>query len=470
MARRRKNKNIENLRIEKYAAEGKSIGYEEGKVVFVRGAIPGDVVDVRLSKNRKDYAEGNIIKLVEPSSQRIPAKCTYFGQCGGCQWQMLDYLNQVKYKEQQVTDQMHQIVKAQTPTIHPILTSESKWHYRNKVEFSFSDNQYIPTDMLNDDSMEMNKPVLGFHARGFFDKVVEVKECHIQPLQGNKIREYLREVCEDLAMPYYNLRANDGFLRNVVIRETTLDETMVNVIMTSNYGEKRELLMQKLEEFEPSITSLYFTINDKLNDSIIDLEPTHYRGTKYIKERLGDFLFQIGPKSFFQTNSSQAEVLYHRAKEMLNLKGTEVLYDIYCGTGSIGIYLSDNVKKVYGVELVEEAIADAQKNAILNGVEDRCSFFVGDVSKVCNEEFFDEHDAPDVIILDPPRAGLTEKLIRQLIKLNTPTILYISCNPSTQARDLVMFMDTYEVAELQSVDLFPHTHHIENIALLKLKK
>ncbi len=470
MARRRKKKELENLSVEKYAAEGKSIAYHEGKVIFVKGAIPGDVVDVRLTKNRKDYAQATITQIVEPSPQRIPARCSYFGACGGCQWQMLDYLQQAKYKEQQVRDQMHTLYKTQNPTLQPILTSEAQWHYRNKVEFSFSTKQYVPTESLDDSSFDMNKSVLGFHARGFFDKVVEIRECLIQPSKGNQIREYIREVCDQLGAQYYDLRANEGFLRNVVIRETTLGETMVNLIVTSESEDLRHQILQKLKEYSPAIDSLFYTLNDKLNDSIIDLSPQHYHGIEYITERLGDFLYKIGPKSFFQTNSLQAAVLYESARELLDLQGHEVLYDIYCGTGSIGIYLSESVSQVYGVELVEEAIDDAHLNAKLNGVESKCEFFVGDVSKVCNPDFFASHSPPDVIVLDPPRAGLSQSLIEQLMTLDTPKILYISCNPATQARDLAMMLGKYEVITLQPVDLFPHTHHIENIALLKLKK
>ncbi len=470
MGRKRKKRYIQNLAIEKYAAEGKSIGYEDGKVIFVRGAMPGDVVDVRLQKVKKDYAEGMVQKLVTPSSERIDVRCPHFGACGGCQWQMIAYLNQVKYKEGQVHEQMRQILAAGTVDMRPIRTSEQVWHYRNKVEFSFSTKQYIPTDQLGDDSMDMDKPVLGFHARGFFDKVVEIKDCYIQPLRGNAIREYLRDVCEQHEMPYYDMRDHEGFLRNVVIRETLHGEVLINLIVHSGYDHHLATLLQSLQSYTPEIQSIYYTINDKLNDSIADLEPVHHSGAEHIVERLGDFLFKISPKSFFQTNSAQAEVLYDEAKKILDLQGDEVIYDIYCGTGSIGIYMSDMAREIVGVELIEDAVIDAGQNAKLNGVEDKCKFYVGDVTQVCTEEFFDQNPRPDAIIVDPPRAGLSDPLIQQLLRLAVPRLLYISCNPATQARDLLKLQEVYDVQVMQPVDLFPHTHHIENIALLTRKK
>ncbi len=469
MGRRRKKRYVAQLPIEKYAAEGKSIGYLDGKVIFVRGAIPGDVVDVRLQKVKKDYAEGQVNELVKPSLERIPARCDHFGSCGGCQWQMLEYGTQLEYKESQVREQMRHILRDAAIDMRPILSSPKIWQYRNKVEFSFSNKQYIPTDLLGDDSMTMDKSVLGFHARGFFDKVVEIQQCHIQPSKGNSIRQFLRTVCEQHHMPYYDMTANEGFLRNVVIRETLEGNTLVNLIVHSGYDDYLDTLLENLTTFEPKIDSIYYTINDKLNDSIHDLEPVHHAGERYVQEQLGDFVFNISPKSFFQTNSIQANLLYEQSKNLLDLQGDEVIYDIYCGTGSIGIYMSTDSEKIIGVELIEDAVHDARENAKINQVQDKCTFYVGDVTTVCDEKFFRDNPKPDVIIVDPPRAGLSDALIQQLLNISVDKLLYISCNPATQARDLMKLSEIYRTQVMQPVDLFPHTHHIENIALLRLK-
>ncbi len=468
MSRRRKKKLLE-LNIEKYAAQGKSIGYHEGKVVFVAAAIPGDLVKVKIVKNKKDYAEGKLLQVIKPSPYRQDADCQHFGSCGGCQWQMLDYQLQTKYKYAQVQEQMRNISQNNDIQVLDILSAHHPFRYRNKVEFSFSNKKYLKPEELNDENLSNSRNVLGFHAKGLFDKVVEIEDCKIQPKEGNIIRNAVHRYAQDHDLEYYDLRENKGFLRGLQIRQSTEGQIMVNLIARSGRdGEIKGILDFLRSEFD-YIHSYYYTINDKLNDSLYDLEPSLYQGEAFIRERLGDFIFHISPLSFFQTNTAQAETLYAAAKKMLNLEGDEVLYDLYCGTGSIGIYMSDSLRQVIGVETVAQAVEDAHSNAQLNNVQDKCQFFVGDVDDVCHPKFFEEHPAPDIIVVDPPRMGLTPKIIDSLLQVSAPKLLYISCNPSTQARDLEKLEEKYQVLKLQPVDLFPHTYHIENIALLQLK-
>ncbi len=469
MSRSRKKPLLE-VKIEKYAAQGKSIGYHDGKVIFVAGAIPGDLVKVKLFKNKKDYAEGKLLQVLEPSLNREDADCKHFGSCGGCQWQMLDYQIQTKYKSAQIEDQMRKVMERNSITPNDILSAHNPWRYRNKVEFSFSTKKYLKPEELNNEELSNNKNVLGFHAKGLFDKVVEIDDCKIQPMEGNEIRNELHSYALDNDLEYYDLRENKGFLRNLQIRQTLEGQIMVNLIVRGQKDEKLTAALDHLKDKFPHIKSLFYTLNNKLNDSMYDLEPVLYHGDPYIRERLGDFLFHISPLSFFQTNTEQAELLYKTAKKMLDLQGDEVLYDLYCGTGSIGIYMSDKVKQVIGVETVEQAVEDAHSNAELNNVQEKCAFFAGDVDDICKPNFFEQHAPPDVMVVDPPRVGLSPKIIKAILQVAPPSLLYISCNPSTQARDLELLEEKYQVLELQPVDLFPHTYHIENIALLKLKE
>jgi len=468
--KKKKSPPLLNIKIESYAAEGKSIAkLEDGKVLFVDNAIPGDIADILIIKDKKSWAQGRMIKLVEPSPQRITPFCQHFGVCGGCKWQMLPYAQQLIYKQQQVSDQLLRIGHLELPEMQTIIGSPNDRYYRNKLEFTFSTHRYLTFDEIADrDEKYTPVPALGFHAPGLFDKVVEIHTCYLQHEPTNLLLTALRNYTQAHNLPYYDYKVQYGWLRNVVIRVTTTGEVLINLVMHHEDKENREGVLQHILRNVPGITSLNYTINPKMNDTIYDLEVVCYHGKSYIEEKLEGYRFKISPKSFFQTNTIQAEALYRVTREFAMLTGVETLYDLYCGTGSIGIFCSEAAKKIIGIEVIEEAIADAYENAALNGL-DNCSFFAGDVDKVCTDAFFEEHGRPDVIITDPPRAGMTVKLIEQLLKIRAPKIVYVSCNPATQARDLQLLNETYRVTRLQPVDMFPHSHHIENVALLELR-
>lgn len=457
--------------ISSYAAEGKSIAtLEDGKVLFVENAIPGDVVDVRVTKNKKSWAEGKVTKLITPSPTRVEPFCEHFGVCGGCKWQMVPYEQQIAYKQQQVQDQLTRIGHIELPEMQPISGSPKQQYYRNKLEFTFSMLRYRTHEEITaaGDTVIPQEPALGFHAPGLFDKVVEINQCYLQTEPTNKLLQVLRDYSKLHNLPYYNYREHTGWLRNVVLRVARTGEILVNLVIQHEDKPKRIALLDHLLKEIPEITTLHYTINGKVNDSIHDLEVHTYHGKGYIEETLEEFKFKISPKSFFQTNTYQAENLYRFTRDFAGLTGNETLYDLYCGTGSIGIFCSKGAKKVIGIEVVADAIEDAKLNAAANGL-DHCLFYAGDVADICTDEFFENHGRPDVIITDPPRAGMHEKLIQQLLRIKAPKVVYVSCNPATQARDLQLLDAAYKVTRLQPVDMFPHTHHIENVALLELR-
>lgn len=468
---RKKKPEIKGIQISSYAAEGKSIAtLEDGKVLFVENAIPGDVVDVRVTKNKKSWAEGKVIKLVTPSPTRIEPFCEHFGVCGGCKWQMVPYEQQIAYKQQQVQDQLTRIGHIELPEMQPIAGSPLQQYYRNKLEFTFSMHRYRTHEEIiaAGDAIIPQQPALGFHAPGLFDKVVEINQCYLQREPTNKLLTVLREYTEKHNLQYYDYHAHAGWLRNVVLRVARTGEILVNLVIQHEDKAKRVALLDHLLKEIPEITTLHYTINNKVNDSIHDLEVHTYHGKGYIEETLEDFKFKISPKSFFQTNTYQAENLYRFTRDFAGLTGSETLYDLYCGTGSIGIFCSKGAKKVIGIEVVPDAIEDAKLNAAANGL-DHCLFYAGDVADICTDGFFESHGRPDVIITDPPRAGMHEKLVQQLLRIKAPKVVYVSCNPATQARDLQLLDAAYKVTRLQPVDMFPHTHHIENVALLELR-
>lgn len=464
---------MENLAVLDYAAEGKSLARVDGKVVFIEGAVPGDVVDVQLSKNKADWAEGHTVKIHSLSPDRVTPFCQHFGVCGGCQWQMLPYEKQLFYKQKQVNDNLSRIAKIPLPEMSPIIGADQTRQYRNKIEYTFATSRFIPAEAFRKMKAEgvfpQDQPGAGgFHVRGFFDKVVEIDTCHLQAEPTNLIRKAVAKFAVDNHLPFYNVRSHQGWLRNMFIRNSTTGELMVNVILGYEDEENRTRLLNQLLQQFPEITTLLYTINTKKNDSLTDLEPQVYSGKGYITEKLEDFSFVISPKSFFQTNTKQAEKLYQVTRDFAELDGSQVVYDLYCGTGSIGIFVSRLARKVIGVEVIEDAITDAKKNAALNGIT-HGSFFAGDVIDICDDAFFAEHGRPDVVITDPPRAGMHEKLVKKLLDIAAPTVVYVSCNPATQARDLAMLDEKYKVEKIQPVDMFPHTLHIENVVQLKLK-
>ena len=462
---------LENVLIEDYAAEGKSLARVNGKVIFVEGAVPGDVVDVQLQKNKADWGEGFVKKFHTYSPIRVKPFCTHFGVCGGCQWQMLPYEQQLVYKHKQVFDNLTRIAKIPLPVIPPILGAKETQGYRNKVEYTFATEKFIPFEEFKAMKAAGLEPVKsigagGFHARGFFEKVVEIDTCYLQSEPTNEIRKTAVQFAIENEMPFYNIKQHQGWLRNMFIRNTTKGEWMVNVILGYDGGEKREALLNLFLKKFPQITTLLYTINEKRNDSMQDLVPQVYFGTGYITEALENFDFKISPKSFFQTNSKQAESLYQVTRSFAELTGNEVVYDLYCGTGSIGIFCSKEAKKIIGVEVVADAIEDAKENARINNLA-HTAFFAGDVIDICDDAFFDTHGKPDVIITDPPRAGMHDKLVKKLLEIQAPLIVYVSCNPATQARDLSLLGEKYTVTKIQPVDMFPHTLHIENVVQLK---
>lgn len=469
---KRKNKiEIAGVRVESYAAEGRSIAQmENGKVLFVENAVPGDVVDVRILKSKKSWAEGKVLRVVTPSEDRVVPFCQHFGVCGGCKWQMLPYPLQLKYKEQQVKDQLRRIGHLVLPELLPIKGCETDRLYRNKLEFTFSAQRYRTAEELStaDGAPFVDEPALGFHAPGLFDKVVPIYTCYLQKDPTNALLNTLRTIAQNEHYEHYNFKTHTGWLRNAVIRVSTTGEVLINIILQHEDETARVKLLEYIKDEIPEVTSLNYTINGKMNDSIYDLEVVCYHGSPYITEYLGDKQFKISPKSFFQTNTRQAVVLYDVVKEMAVLSGNELIYDLYCGTGSIGIYLSDKARKIVGVEAVEEAVSDARENARNNGLTN-CDFYYGDVSTICNESFFKKEGFPDLVICDPPRAGLSEKLVAQLMTLRCEKIIYVSCNPATQARDLSTLCEIYDIEQVQPVDMFPQTHHIENVVLLRLK-
>lgn len=467
---KRKNKKItlENVTVESYAAEGKSIARVDGKAVFIENAVPGDVVDVFLYKNKKDWAEGVATQYHHYSADRIPPFCSHFGVCGGCQWQMLSYEKQLAYKQQQVADQLKRIGKVVLPPVNTIIGAEQVQHYRNKLEYTFGNKRFLLPEEIKNEAISSTADVAGFHAKGVFDKVVDIDRCYLQAEPTNAIRQWVKAFGIKNGFSFYDIKQHQGLLRTMQLRICTTGEVMVNIIFGENDAPKIELLLGALLNAFPAITTLLYTINTKHNDSLYDLHPQVYYGKGYVIEKLEDFQFKIGPKSFFQTNTYQAEKLYQVTRDFAQLTGKEIVYDLYCGTGSIGLFVSKQAGKIIGVETIKEAIEDAGENAALNNIG-KATFFAGDVINICTDDFFVAHGKPDVVITDPPRAGMHEKLINKLLEIEAPRIVYVSCNVATQARDLQLLDAKYTVEQLQPVDMFPHTHHIENVAALRLR-
>jgi 23S rRNA (uracil1939-C5)-methyltransferase len=459
---------LEHLLVTGYAAEGKSLAKHEGKVIFMENAVPGDIVTVRLIKNKKDWAEGQIIQFEGYSPERIQPFCKHFGVCGGCQWQMLPYEKQLEYKQDQVLQSMKRIGKLEFPEIRPILGSARTTGYRNKLEYTFSNRRYLLKEELADPEISSLQNAAGFHARGIFDKVVDIDTCYLQDEPTNGIRKEVRCWAIENRVSFYDILRHEGFLRNVQVRLCRTGEIMVNIVFGYLNEPLQNTLLRHLQKKFPAITTLLYTINPKWNDSLNDLQPVIFYGKGYVIEKLEKFSFKIGPKSFFQTNTAQAERLYQVVRDLAALYGTETIYDLYCGTGSIGIFLSDLAKKVIGVELIPEAIADAKENALLNKVY-HAAFFAGDVTAICNDDFLEANGRPDLIISDPPRAGMSDKLVAKLLEISAEKIVYVSCNPATQARDLNLLSEKYQISAVQPIDMFPHTLHIENVTALFLK-
>jgi 23S rRNA (uracil1939-C5)-methyltransferase len=473
--KRKQNTILEDLLIENYAAEGKSLAKLNGKVIFVENTVPGDVADVQLYKSKKDWAEGFPLEIKKFSADRVDPFCKHFGVCGGCNWQMLPYQKQLEYKQQQVYDVLKRIGKVQLPELLPILGASETKFYRNKLEYAFSAKQFIPEGMFREMKKEdtdftalWEKKVAGFYAKGVFDKVVDIEKCWLQSEPTNLLRNSIADFARQQNFSFYDFKQHAGWLRNMMVRIATTGEIMLNIVLAYEDKKSMQLLFDFILKEFPQVTTLLYTINPKRNDSIYDLRPVVVKGNGFITEQLEDFRFKISPKSFFQTNTKQAERLYTIARDFAELSGTEVVYDLYCGTGSIGIFVSRKAKKIIGVEVIAEAITDAKENAALNNISNT-SFYTGDVIDICNDEFFEANGKPDVVIVDPPRAGMHAKLVEKLLQIETPLVVYVSCNPATQARDVNLLNMKYNIEKVQPVDMFPHTHHIENVMQLKLR-
>lgn len=461
---------VENLAIEGIAKKGKGVGRTpDGQVVFVQGAIPGDVVDVAVQKKRRRHLEGKASHFHKESSDRVTPKCAHFGTCGGCTWQHMDYPAQLRHKQQEVVDALNRIGGVDVAEFAPIIRCKNTYGYRNKMEFSFSARRWLTPEEINGSEPVTDKTALGFHIPGMWDKIVDIEHCHLQEELPNRIRNEVKKHARQNELSFYDAREKSGFLRSLMLRNTLAGEIMV--VMQFFYEDKdaRTALLEYLKNTFPEITSLQYIINEKANDTIYDQEIVCYHGTTFITERMDNLAYRITPKAFYQTNPAQAEVLYAKALELAELKKTDVVFDLYTGLGTIAQYVAHACEKVVGVESVPEAIAAAKENAKRNNINNT-AFEVGDMRKIFTDDFVARHGNPDVIIADPPRDGMHKDVIEQLLKLKTPKILYISCNPQTQARDLALLCEHYEVKISQAVDMFPQTQHIENIVLLKLKK
>ena len=457
---------IEGLEITTLAAEGKAMGKYENQVVFVPMAVPGDVVDVQIRKHHRRFMEGTVVRFVEKSPLRVEHFCEHFGICGGCKWQNLPYEEQLKQKTKQVEDQLVRIGHLDIPEVRPCLGSERTREYRNKLEFTFADKRWLTYEEIAECGDIAATPAVGFHIPGCFDKVLDINKCHLQVDLSNRIRLATKQFAIDNGYSFHNARAHEGLMRTMVIRTASTGEVMVIVVFNENDKERIDALMSHLQRSFPEITSLIYMINEKWNDSLGDREPICFAGKDHIIEEMEGLQFKVGPKSFYQTNSEQAYELYKVTREFAELKEDDVLYDLYTGTGTIANFCARRAKKVVGVEYVPEAIEDAKINSMINGIENT-TFYAGDMKDVMSDEFIARNGRPDVIILDPPRAGVDERVLEVIKRAAPERMVYVSCNPSTQARDLALLNDMYEILAVQPVDMFPHTHHVENVVKLR---
>ena len=456
---------VENLLITDIAAEGVAIGRHDNYVIFVAGVIPGDVVNVMLTRKRKNYSESKLLEIVEPSPDRIEPFCRFFGKCGGCKWQMLPYDKQLYYKQKQVSDQLARIGGVAGVPINNILGADNTTHYRNKLEYTFCDRRWFDSSDANVDKESRDAEGLGFHVQGMFDRVIDIDKCWLQREPSNEVRNELRNFTRRDGYDYYNCRSHEGMMRNLMVRTSTVGETMVVVVFAKHEMHLIEDVMNHIDEKFPDLTSLQYVVNEKFNDTIYDLEVVCWKGRDFIYEELDGLKFKINAKSFFQTNTEQTLKLYRKAVEYAEVGSDDVVYDLYTGTGTIANFVARHCRKVVGIESVPEAIVDARINSETNGITNT-SFFVGDMKDVLTEKFIAENGRPDIVILDPPRAGVHENVINVIKKVAPRKIVYVSCNPATQARDISLLSDMYKVTAIQPVDMFPHTHHVENIVKL----
>lgn len=469
MARKKKELPLlEGIEITDVAAEGNAIARVDNLVVFVPYGAPGDVADIKIDRKKHSYAEGHIDRLVTPSDIRVEPRCEHFGTCGGCRWQHLPYQFQIEAKQRQVKDALDRIAKIEYPGIMPILGSKTIYGYRNKMEYTFSNRCWLTFEQMRSGEEFPDRDAAGFHIPGAFDKVLDIKQCHLQDDLGNRIRLFVKKYCKENNLPFYDLRAQHGFMRTLMIRIASTGEVMVVAVTGSDDVAAIESMLNALNAQFPEITSLHYVINLKVNDSIADQNVIHFSGKPYIEEEMEGLKFRVGPKSFYQTNSLQAYELYKVVRDFAELKGNELVYDLYTGTGTIANFVSSRANHVIGIEYVKEAIDDAIINSEANGITNT-EFYAGDMKDVLTDEFIAGHGHPDVMIVDPPRAGMHQDVVDVILRARPKCIVYVSCNPATQARDLQLLDGAYRVIAVQPVDMFPHTHHVENVVKLTLR-
>lgn len=469
MARKQKQLPIYyEVTITDVAAEGKAIAKVDDMVIFTQYAVPGDVVDLQIFKKKKNYMEGRVIKFHSYSEKRCEAVCEHYGTCGGCKWQILPYDEQIRYKQKQVVDNLTRLGHIELPEITPILGSEKTYFYRNKLEYTFSNRKWLTMEDMQKEHRPEELNGVGFHIPGMFDKVLDINKCWLQDDISNQIRNEIRSYAQANHLTFFDLRNQEGFLRTLMIRTTSTGELMVVVVFFHEDEVARIALLQHLADRFPQITALLYAINSKCNDTITDQEIHCFKGEEAIYEEMEGLRFKIGPKSFYQTNSEQAYELYKVARNFAELTGNELVYDLYTGTGTIANFVSRKARQVIGIEYVPEAIEDAKVNSAINGI-DNTLFFAGDMKDILTDRFIEEYGRPDVIITDPPRAGMHEDVVNVILNAEPRRIVYVSCNPATQARDLQLLDVKYKVTAVQPVDMFPHTHHVENVVRLELK-
>jgi len=467
MARNKRTREIfENIEITGAGSKGKSIAKApDGKVIFVKNAVPGDIADIQTNKKRRAYYEGEVLKILKLSDKRVIPECQHFGTCGGCKWQNMGYEFQLEYKQDEVLNNLKRIGKVELPEITPILGSDNIYFYRNKMEFSFSNKRWMTLDEIRSDKEIVDKNALGFHIPGMWDKILDIEKCHLQEDPSNAIRNSIKDFADNNDLSFFDVRGQEGFLRTLMIRTSSTGEIMVLIQFFEDDKEKRELLLDYVAETFPEITSLQYVINNKGNDTIYDQEVICYKGRDHIFEEMEGLKFKINAKSFYQTNSAQAFNLYKITRDFADLQGDELVYDLYTGTGTIAQFVAKQAKKVIGIESVPEAIEDAKKNAQLNNI-DNVDFYAGDMKHVFSESFIAEHGQPDVIITDPPRDGMHKDVVQQILNIAPKRVVYVSCNSATQARDLQLMDAHYKVIKVQAVDMFPQTHHVESVVCL----
>ncbi len=469
MARKNRKPFFERIEVIDAGAKGKAIAKApDGKVIFLSNAVPGDIIDVQTFKKRRSYYEGKAVNFHRLSAKRSDPVCEHFGVCGGCKWQHMAYEHQLFYKQNEVLNNLQRIGQIDLPDATPILGAKEPYFYRNKMEFSFSDSRWLTSDEIASEKPLKDKNALGFHIPGMWDKILDLNQCHLQADPSNAIRLAVRQFAIDNNLEFFNTRNQSGFLRTLMIRSSSTKEIMVLIQFFKEDEKNRRLLLDFLKEQFPNISSLLYVINSKANDTIYDQEVICYAGKDHIFEEMEGLRFKINAKSFYQTNSDQAYQLYKIVADFANLSGQEVVYDLYTGTGTIAQFISKQAKRVIGVESVADAVSAAKENAMRNGI-DNCEFYVGDMAKIFDQQFIDRHGKPNLVITDPPRDGMHKKVVAQLLNLEAARIVYVSCNSATQARDLALLNEKYKVVRLQAVDMFPQTHHVENVVLLELR-